>query len=210
MEGSDKGAAVAAEAPASPTSTPATAPASTPEVPPVAASGAESESEPMAVDVENDNMPEVKSADLPENEANKAQDVVDSKAEESKEEAPAAPESVPAAAAEAADTENKENGETIEPKVEDEPDIVPIKGDATEGTGTSLTGQVQKIIAKELEIPAKKSRIDLQSIPTRQYLDQTVVPILLQAMAALSKERPPQPIEFLAAYLLKHKSKFDM
>lgn len=28
-----------------------------------------------------------------------------------------------------------------------------------------------------------------QSIPTRQYLDQTVVPILLQALSALAKER---------------------
>ncbi len=67
----------------------------------------------------------------------------------------------------------------------------------------------QKIIAKELEVPAKKSRVDLQSMPTRQYLDQTVVPILLQGMAALSKERPPEPIEYLAAYLLKHKQKYD-
>ena len=67
----------------------------------------------------------------------------------------------------------------------------------------------QKIIAKEHEIPAKKSRLDLQSMPTRQYLDQTVVPILLQGMASLSKERPSEPIEYLAAYLLKHKQKFD-
>ncbi len=58
-------------------------------------------------------------------------------------------------------------------------------------------------------MPTKKPRIDLQSVPTRQYLDQTVVPILLQALAALSKERPPEPIDYLASYLLKHKSKFD-
>jgi protein dpy-30 len=58
-------------------------------------------------------------------------------------------------------------------------------------------------------VPTKKPRIDLQSVPTRQYLDQTVVPILLQALAALSKERPPEPIDYLASYLLKHKSKFD-
>lgn len=36
---------------------------------------------------------------------------------------------------------------------------------------------------------SKKSRVDMQSLPTRQYLDQTVVPILLQALSALSKER---------------------
>ncbi|XP_065314803.1 uncharacterized protein LOC135923788 isoform X3 [Gordionus sp. m RMFG-2023] len=35
----------------------------------------------------------------------------------------------------------------------------------------------------------KKSRIDFQSLPTRAYLDQTVVPILLQALSTLAKER---------------------
>ncbi|KAI6190519.1 hypothetical protein M3Y97_00126800 [Aphelenchoides bicaudatus] len=48
----------------------------------------------------------------------------------------------------------------------------------------------------------------LQSIPTRQYLDQTVVPILLLALGALAKERPADPIDFLANYLLKEKSRF--
>lgn len=48
----------------------------------------------------------------------------------------------------------------------------------------------------------------LQSIPTRQYLDQTVVPILLLALGALAKERPSDPIDFLANYLLKEKSRF--
>ncbi|XP_063236017.1 protein dpy-30 homolog [Bacillus rossius redtenbacheri] len=43
--------------------------------------------------------------------------------------------------------------------------------------------------AAQAEIPAKKSRVDLQSLPTRQYLDQTVVPILLQALSTLAKER---------------------
>ena len=47
------------------------------------------------------------------------------------------------------------------------------------------------------------------SIPTRQYLDQTVVPILLQALGALAKERPPNPIEYLANYLLKEKDRFN-
>jgi len=57
--------------------------------------------------------------------------------------------------------------------------------------------------------PAKVARMDLQSVPTRQYLDQTVVPILLHGMAALSKDRPTEPIEYLAEYLLKHKAKYD-
>jgi len=59
------------------------------------------------------------------------------------------------------------------------------------------------------EAPSKKARMDLHSLPTRQYLDQTVVPILLQALASLSKERPSEPIDYLAAYLMKHKVKYE-
>lgn len=40
-----------------------------------------------------------------------------------------------------------------------------------------------------VEPTLKKSKIDMGSLPTRQYLDQTVVPILLQGLSALSKER---------------------
>ena len=50
----------------------------------------------------------------------------------------------------------------------------------------------QKIISNEkeaMETPAKKPKVDLQSLPTRAYLDQTVVPILLQGMSVLAKER---------------------
>lgn len=62
---------------------------------------------------------------------------------------------------------------------------------------------------KENDNNSRKSRIDLNALPTRQYLDQTVVPILLQGLSALAKERPPDPINYLAAYLLKNKNTFD-
>jgi len=54
--------------------------------------------------------------------------------------------------------------------------------------------------------PQKKSRADLNSLPTRQYLDQTVNPILLPALKALAKERPNDPISFIIAQLSKHKT----
>ena len=44
----------------------------------------------------------------------------------------------------------------------------------------------------------------MNSLPIRAYLDQTVVPILLQGLSALVKERPPNPVEYLANYLLKN------
>ena len=54
-----------------------------------------------------------------------------------------------------------------------------------------------------------KTKPDLSTLPTRAYLDQTVVPILLQAMSQLAKERPAKPISFLAEYLLNHKEKYN-
>ncbi|XP_068218012.1 protein dpy-30 homolog [Palaemon carinicauda] len=58
------------------------------------------------------------------------------------------------------------------------------------------------------ESRAKRPRVDLGSLPTRQYLDLTVVPILLQAVTQLNKERPGDPIEWLANYLLSNKAQF--
>lgn len=51
-----------------------------------------------------------------------------------------------------------------------------------------------------------KKRNDLSNIPTKQYIDQTVAPILLEGLKALAKERPPDPVGYLADYLLKHKT----
>lgn len=55
----------------------------------------------------------------------------------------------------------------------------------------------------------QKKRTDLASLPTKQYLDQTVAPILLQGLQTLAKERPQDPVSFLASYLLKHKGQIE-
>lgn len=55
----------------------------------------------------------------------------------------------------------------------------------------------------------QKKRTDLASLPTKQYLDQTVAPILLQGLQTLAKERPQDPVSFLASYLLKHKGQCE-
>ena len=49
-----------------------------------------------------------------------------------------------------------------------------------------------------------QDKLNLQALPIRAYLDQTVVPLLLDGMSALVKERPPNPVEWLSTYLLKH------
>lgn len=51
-----------------------------------------------------------------------------------------------------------------------------------------------------------KKRNDLSNIPTKQYIDQTVAPLLVEGLKSLAKERPPDPIVFLADYLLKNKT----
>ena len=38
----------------------------------------------------------------------------------------------------------------------------------------------------------------------KQYLESTVVSLLCQGLAALVKERPDDPVEYLATYLLKN------
>ena len=61
----------------------------------------------------------------------------------------------------------------------------------------------------ESEIPSKISRKELNNFPTRQYLDATVVPILLEALAQVAKERPKEPIDYLITYLQNHKSEHN-
>jgi len=55
----------------------------------------------------------------------------------------------------------------------------------------------------------KKTKNNLQSLSSRAYLEQTVVPVVMDGMSALAKERPPNPIEFMASYLLKHKNELE-
>jgi protein dpy-30 len=63
--------------------------------------------------------------------------------------------------------------------------------------------------AKKAEEVAKKAAAEPhpRAVPNRKYLEQTVVPILMQGMQQLVKVRPEDPVEYLAAYLLKHNPK---
>jgi len=58
------------------------------------------------------------------------------------------------------------------------------------------------------ETTATKQKADISTLPTRAYLDQTVVPILLQGMSQLARDRPANPIEQLALYLQQNKEKY--
>jgi protein dpy-30 len=58
------------------------------------------------------------------------------------------------------------------------------------------------------ETTGTKQKADISTLPTRAYLDQTVVPILLQGMSQLARDRPAKPIEQLALYLQQNKEKY--
>ena len=65
------------------------------------------------------------------------------------------------------------------------------------------------MFSENSEIPSKISRKELNNLPTRQYLDATVVPILLEALAQVAKERPKEPIDYLITYLQNHKNEHN-
>ena len=49
-----------------------------------------------------------------------------------------------------------------------------------------------------------KNGENVNNLPIRAYLDKTVVPLVLQGMAEIAKERPENPIKYLADFLMKH------
>ncbi|OHT12536.1 Dpy-30 motif family protein [Tritrichomonas foetus] len=46
--------------------------------------------------------------------------------------------------------------------------------------------------------------IPVRSLPKQEYLQATVVPIILEGMAWVIKERPEDPVENLAMFLIKN------
>jgi protein dpy-30 len=83
-------------------------------------------------------------------------------------------------------------------KAEEQPKITPVAPKLAEAPAISVNSSGQK-----------KPKIDTSSLPTRQYLDQTVVPILLQGLSWLAKTRPTDPISKLSTYLLEHKEEYE-
>mmetsp|Transcript_28265 Transcript_28265/g.57871 ORF Transcript_28265/g.57871 Transcript_28265/m.57871 type:complete len:100 (-) Transcript_28265:150-449(-) len=72
--------------------------------------------------------------------------------------------------------------------------------------GSAPENPDQALLAEKAATEAQE-KIDAQALPIRAYLDQTVVPILLQGLSDLVKTRPDDPVEYLAAYLMKHNPK---
>lgn len=70
--------------------------------------------------------------------------------------------------------------------------------------------QPQQQLQQANEAPQSMMKQQPQTLPTRQYLDATVVPILHSALSQLAKIRPDDPIHFLGQYLLDNKDNFNV
>ncbi|PFH36055.1 Dpy-30 motif protein [Besnoitia besnoiti] len=72
------------------------------------------------------------------------------------------------------------------------------------------TGLCERHLAEVDHVPFgdRRPRLSAQSLPVRQYLDLMVVPALLPALTVLVNERPEQPVEFLAHWLLENGPKY--
>ena len=46
--------------------------------------------------------------------------------------------------------------------------------------------------------------VSVNNLPTKAYLEATIIPTVLRALTEVSQARPDNPLEFVAYYLLKH------
>ncbi|TDG48485.1 hypothetical protein AWZ03_005029 [Drosophila navojoa] len=79
-------------------------------------------------------------------------------------------------------------------------------------TGKSSLKDMPNAAITDMQNPlpiCRKPRPDVNSLTVRQYLDQTVAPILLHGLQALARDRPTDPVSYLATYLLKNKNRCD-
>lgn len=60
-----------------------------------------------------------------------------------------------------------------------------------------------KVDKKDSDDKLDNQENKLNFLSVRPYLEQTVVPVLMQGLAELSKEKPENPLEFLGNYLIK-------
>ena len=72
---------------------------------------------------------------------------------------------------------------------------------------TEVKESVESVEPKQVDAVPAAENAESSGVPVRTYLDNTVVPILLQAMSALVKERPEDPIDYVAQYLIQNNPK---
>ena len=56
----------------------------------------------------------------------------------------------------------------------------------------------------ELAAMTRQAPLNENNLPTKFYLERTIVPTVLKALTEVSRARPDNPLEFVAYYILKH------
>lgn len=108
-------------------------------------------------------------------------------------------------------TEAVDEGQAAEKKHEEVDNKSEEKNDSTVKMDTTETPEkAVEVQAPPPPVETKSKEVEppKQALPTRQYLDSTVVPILHSALSQLAKVRPDDPIKFLGEYLLEYKDKY--
>lgn len=63
-------------------------------------------------------------------------------------------------------------------------------------------------VAEEKAAESERPEV-LKSLPPKEYLYRTVIPALLPALEACQRDRPADPIEFIAFYMLRHTHQYS-
>ena len=48
------------------------------------------------------------------------------------------------------------------------------------------------------------AKVNVNALPTKAYLEATIVPTVMRALHEVAHARPDNPLEFVAYYILKH------
>ena len=67
-------------------------------------------------------------------------------------------------------------------------------------------GYADQEVGRQAELAAMTNwpQMNVNHLPTKQYLDSTITPTILKALTEVSQARPDNPLEFVAYYILKH------
>lgn len=71
-----------------------------------------------------------------------------------------------------------------------------------------LPPYILQMIEHELTSPIMPTIADIQAYPTTAYLNKTVIPIIIEGLSTVAKERPKKPIEYLAAFFIKNRERY--
>ena len=56
---------------------------------------------------------------------------------------------------------------------------------------------------------APPPKVPMHALPDKAYLEASVLPLLLHGLEAVAKDRPQDPVEYLAAYLISNNPQRD-